>query len=142
MIDGLKNGVTPNPHAEAVKGQSKESVESVALAGAAAIQRLIAERDNLRNCASVQQRDLSVLNAMNEDLRRRVALIRHHYVELGTRILTQLEQFDQMTRDAMQDIQGAAHTPREDANFVSLADRLKPNNGPSRSANEARGRER
>ena len=74
-------------------------VESVALVGAAAIQRLIADRDSLRNCANAQQRDLVALSAINEDLRRRVALIRRHYVELGTRILTQLEQFDQATRD-------------------------------------------
>jgi len=117
-------------------------VESVALAGAAAIQRLIADRDSLRNCANAQQRDLVALSAINEDLRRRVALIRRHYVELGTRILTQLEQFDQATRDAMQDNQHAAPAPSEDANLVALAHRLKPSNGLFRPVNEGKSRER
>jgi hypothetical protein len=117
-------------------------MESVALAGAAAIQRLIADRDSLRNCANAQERDLVALSAINEDLRRRIALIRHHYVELGTRILTQLEQFDQATRDAMQDNQHAAPAPSEDANLVALAHRLKPSNGPLRPANGGKSRER
>ena len=85
MIDGLKNVMTPKPAAETSECQSEETVESVALAGAVAIHRLIADRDNLRNCANVQQRDLAVLSALNEDLLRRVASIRHHYVELGTK---------------------------------------------------------
>jgi hypothetical protein len=57
-------------------------------------------------------------------------LIRHHYVELGTRILTQLEQFDQATRDAMQDNQQTAQAPSDDPNLVALARRLRPSNGP------------
>lgn len=105
-------------------------MESVAIAGAAAIQRLIADRENLRNRANAQQRELVALSASNEELRRRVALIRHHYIELGTRILTQLEQFDQATRDAMQDNQHTAQAPSDDPNLVALARRLSPSNGP------------
>lgn len=140
MIEGLTNVMTPKPQAQASEGEPDETMESVALAGAAAIQCLIADRDNLRNRANTQQRELVALSAINEDLRRRVALIRHHYVELGTRILTQLEQFDQATRDAMQadlhtasavqDNRHTAPTPSEDENLVALAHRLRPNNGP------------
>jgi hypothetical protein len=129
MIEGLSNVITPRPQAQVSDGESDETMESVALAGAAAIQRLIADRDNLRNWANVQQRDLVALSAINDELRRRVALIRHHYVELGTRILTQLEQFDQATRDAMNDTQGATPPSSEDANLVALAHRLKPSVG-------------
>jgi hypothetical protein len=132
MIEGLGNVMTPDPQVS--EGESDETMESVALAGAAAIQRIIADRDSLRNRANAQQRDLVALNTINEDLRRRVALIRRHYVELGTRILTQLEQFDQATREAMQDNQHVAPTPSEDATLVALAHRLKPSNGPLRSA--------
>jgi hypothetical protein len=57
---------------------------------------------------------LVALSAINEDLHRRIAVIRHHYVELGTRMLTQLEQFDGAIRDAMQDNQHAAPAPSED----------------------------
>ena len=137
MIEGLSNVMTPRT-AQVFEGESDETIESVALAGATAIQRLIADRDSLRNCANAQQRDLVALSAINDDLRRRVALIRHHYVELGTKILTQLEQFDQATRDAMLDIQGGAPAPSEDANLVALAHRLRPSNGASRPTNKGR----
>jgi hypothetical protein len=130
MIEGLTNVMTPKTQAQASEGEFDEAMESVAIAGAAAIQRLIADRDNLRNRANAQQRELVALSASNEELRRRVALIRHHYIELGTRILTQLEQFDQATRDAMQDNQHTAQAPSDDPNLVALARRLRPSNGP------------
>lgn len=125
MIDGLKNVMSPK---DALRiDMMDESLESIAIAGASAIQRLIADRDNLRNYVSTQQRDLIALTATNEELRRRIVSIRHHYIELGTRILSQLEQFDQATRDLMQDKQPESVTVREeDANLVSLAHRLKP----------------
>jgi len=125
MIDGLKNVMSPK---DALRiDMMDESLESIAIAGASAIQRLIADRDNLRNYVSTQQRDLIALTATNEELRRRIASIRHHYIELGTRILSQLEQFDQATRDLMQDKQPESVPVREeDANLVSLAHRLKP----------------
>jgi len=129
MIEGLTNVMTPKPQAQASEGESDETMESVALAGAVAIQRLISDRDNLRNRAKTQQRELVALSAINEDLRSRVALIRHYYVELGTQILTQLEQFDQATRDAMQENQQTAPAPSEDANLVALAHRLRPSHG-------------
>ena len=125
MIDGLKNALFAKDAADT--HMTDESLENIAIAGASAIQRLIADRDNLRNYVSTQQRDLIALTATNEELRRRIASIRHHYIELGTRILTQLEQFDQATRDLMQDKQPESVTVREeDANLVSLAHRLKP----------------
>jgi hypothetical protein len=129
MIEGISNVITPKPHVQTSEGESDDTVESVALAGAVAIQRLIADRDNLRNWANAQHRDLVALSAINDELRRRVALIRHHYVELGTKILTQLEQFDQATREAMNDLQGATPPSSEDANLVALAHRLKPSVG-------------
>jgi hypothetical protein len=141
MIQGLTNVMTPNPQTQDSASESDETMESVALAGADAIQRLIADRNSLCNCAIAQQRDLVALSAINEDLRRRVALIRHHYVELGTRILSQLEQFDQATREAMQNIQGAPASS-EDANLVALAHRLKPSNGPFRPANDGKAPQR
>lgn len=132
MIEGLINVMTPKPQG-ASADESDATLEKVALAGAAAIQRIIAERDELRNRANTQQRELVALSAINEDLRRRIALIRHHYVELGTRILAQLEQFDQAFRDVSHDTQEAAAAPSEHANLVALAHRLKPNTGSSRS---------
>lgn len=132
MIEGLINVMTPRPQGISAD-ESDANLEKVALAGAAAIQRIVADRDELRNRSNVQQRELVALSAINEDLRRRIALIRHHYVELGTRILAQLEQFDQAFREAMRETQETAAAPNEHANLVALAHRLKPNTGASRS---------
>ena len=114
---------------------SDETIESIALAGAAAIQRLIADRNNLRNCISTQQQDLIALSAANQELLDRLRLFRRLYLEFGTRILTQLEQFDRLTREAIGDTRAAATAPQEDANLIALAHRLRPNNGAARPTN-------
>ena len=137
MIENLRQVITSRPQAQVSDGGSDETIESVALAGVAAIQQLIAERDNLRNCVSAQQRDLVAMNAANDELRRRLGLIRQHYLELGRRILAQLEQFDRVTREAIEDNQATVSTPQEEANLIALAHRLKPNNGPAKSATGA-----
>ena len=85
MIENLRQVITSRPQAQVSDGGSDDTIESVALAGVAAIQQLIAERDNLRNCVSAQQRDLAAMNAAKEELRRRLGLIRQHYLELGRR---------------------------------------------------------
>jgi len=61
MIEGLINVVTPAGQAQAPEGATDETLDSVALAGAEAIQRIITDRNNLRNCTSEQQRDLAAL---------------------------------------------------------------------------------
>jgi predicted nucleic acid-binding Zn-ribbon protein len=127
MIETLRHIMTPRPLAE---GMSEETIESVAIAGAAAIQHLIAERDTLRDRVNTQQRELVTLSAANEELRCRLGLIRQQYLELGSRILAQLEQFDRVTREAIQDNQAAVSTPQDEANLIALAHRLKPNSGP------------
>ena len=100
MIEGLSQVLTP-PRSEPYEGD--DTVERVAIAGANAIQCLIADRDDLRRRANAQQQNLVALSAINEELRGRLDLVRRHYVELATNIVAQLEQFDRATRDAMQD---------------------------------------
>jgi len=134
MIEGLMNVMTPKPQGQTSEDATDETVERVALAGAAAIQRLITHRDGFRARATAQQRDLVALSAINEELCRRLALIRHHYVELATKIIRQLEQFDLATRDAMQENVPA---PSADANLVALANRFKPNNDTMPSSTPA-----
>ena len=134
MIETLRQIITPKPQARLSEGGSDETIESVALAGAVAIQRLIADRDNLRDRVGAQQRELVTLTAANEELRCRLGLIRQQYLELGSRILAQLEQFDRVTREAIQDNQVPASTPQDDANLIALAHRLKPNSGPNPNA--------
>ena len=126
MIEGLTNVMTRK-----VVGthESDDDLEKAALLGAAAIQRLVADRDDLRNRTTIQQRELVALSAINEDLRRRIALIRHHYVELGTKILAELEQFDDAFRQAARDNREQIESSTEHANLVALAQRLKPQTG-------------
>jgi hypothetical protein len=135
MIEGLINMATPGGQEQASEGASDETIDSVALAGAEAIQRIITDRNNLRNCTSAQQRDLVALSSINQELRRRLGLIRHHYVELATKILTQLEQFDQATREATRDY-GVSSGASDDDKLAALARRLKPANTASKSADE------
>jgi hypothetical protein len=128
MIEGT-NIITKKTSAHARGDESEQTVETVALAGAAAIERLIAERDLLKLRANAHQRDLVALSKINEDLRRCIALVRHNYLELGTKILAQVEQFDDAIRDATSDDRAAAEAPNDDANLIALAHRLKPNTG-------------
>ena len=121
MIDGRTNIVDPSEAAK--EGQT---LEAVALAGASAIKRLISERDDLRIRVNTQHGDLVHLTAANVELRRCIMSIRHHYIELATKVLAQLEQFDRATRDSMQERQDRSFDDRDDANLVSLAHRLKP----------------
>ena len=126
MIETLRQIITPK--AQPSESGSEESVESIALAGAAAIHQLISERDNFRACLNAQQQDLVSLSAANEELRGRLRLIRQQYLELGSRILTQLEHFDKITREALQDSPAPVSAPQDEAKLIALAHRLKPNN--------------
>jgi hypothetical protein len=120
MIDGV---VDVRRASVETNQEGEQTLENIALAGASAIQRLISERNNLRARVNMQQVDLVNLSTANVDLRRCVISIRHHYIELATKVLAQLEEFDQATRDLMQERQ---ESKDDDANLVSLAHRLKP----------------
>jgi hypothetical protein len=122
MIDGRTNIVHPSEETKA-----EHTLESLAIAGASAIQRLISERDDLRVRVNTQEGDLAHLTAANMELRRCIISIRQHYIELATKVLAQLEQFDHATRDLMQERQNRSFDGRgQDENLVSLAQRLKP----------------
>ena len=120
MVDGVNVSAGTNQGGEQI-------LENIAIAGASAIQRLISERDDLRARMNTQQVDLVNLRTANVELRRCVISIRHHYIELATKVLAQLEQFDQATRDLMQERQDRLFGGSDEhANLVSLAHRLKP----------------
>ena len=74
-----------------------------------------------------KHQDLLTLSAINKELRGRIVLVRHHYVELATKIIAQLEQFDRATRDALLDKNPASTPQSDDAELLALANRLKPN---------------
>jgi len=133
MIEGLMTA----PKASSAD-ESDANLERAAIAGAAAIERIIADRDDLRNRATTQQRELAALSAINEDLRRRILLIRHYYLELGTKILGQLEQFDEEFREVMREKDDPGASVEHD-NLIALAQRLRPDTVNTNPA-ERRGR--
>jgi hypothetical protein len=110
-----------------VEFASDEAMESAALAGAAAIQRLVAECNGLRNRLSIQEAELVRLRGSNEGLRRRFGLLHQRYVELAKKILSQLEQFDGAIREAGQGV--SAENGRHDEPVV-LHQRAQDGNGP------------
>jgi hypothetical protein len=79
---------------------SEQNLERTALAGAAAIQSLINERDELRGLTHAQQVQISRLARESGDARRRLAEIRRDYLELATVILERFEKFDTALRHA------------------------------------------
>jgi hypothetical protein len=130
MIEGQRNMA-------GLKTEADETVESTALAGAAAIQRIITDRDNLRNWASTQQREITALKNENEDLQRRVVLIRQQYLELATGILGQFERFDGALRELLEDAPKKSKQ-NDDPILVNLAQRLSPTGRDSRLDNPGR----
>jgi hypothetical protein len=93
--------------------QSDQAVESAAFAGAAAIQRLIAERNGLRNRLAAQERELVATRAAQDDLRRRLGKLHQRYLELARKVVSQMEQFDGSIREALRG--GAPDGNTEDA---------------------------
>ena len=126
MIEGLKGASATRQSNPSLTSKSDQTVESVAIAGATAIQHLITERDSLRGRARAQEDELVGLRAANEDLRRHLSLIRDHYLGLATGVVTELNQIDQFFQAALQRSQDVTSGP-EDSSLISLAERLSPN---------------
>jgi hypothetical protein len=104
MIEEARKTATAEGEAPAAEFSSNQAMENAALAGAAAIQRLVAECKHLRTRLSPQETELVRLRGANEGLRRRYALLHQRYVELAKKILSQLEQFDGAIREAGQEV--------------------------------------
>jgi hypothetical protein len=71
-----------------------QELESTAIAGAEAVQRLIAERNNLRD-------QLASSLATQEELRRRIGTLHQRYIELARKLVALLHHFDNTMRDAV-----------------------------------------
>ena len=82
MNDQSNNAARTAPEPQDEDFTSDQAIENAALAGAAAIQRLVAERNNLRNRLAAQQRELAAMRVFNEELRRRLYVIHQRYVEV------------------------------------------------------------
>jgi hypothetical protein len=89
MTEGLN-------HIEAI--ESDEQLERSAVAGAAAVERLIADRNHLRNLLA---RELAASRAAQEDFKRRIGMLHQRYIELAKRVVSQLQEFDSTMREVM-----------------------------------------
>ena len=90
MTEGTRPGGMPKAEARTTELVSDQALENAAFAGAAAVQRIVADRNALRNRLNVQDRELMGLRAAHEELRQHVVAIQQNYVELAKRIVSQL----------------------------------------------------
>ena len=100
-----------------------QELESTAVAGAVAVQKLIADRNNLRE-------QLTASLAAQSELKRRLALLHQQYVEVAKKVVAGMQHFDSAMRAAMAGrsdfIDGSAEPkPQFDGNGLPL--KLHPN---------------
>lgn len=99
-----------SPHSSPHQGQPQrlelstdQAVETAALAGAAAVQKLVSERNELRTRLAAQEQETAAYRALNNELRRRLLMVHQTYVEMAKGVVGDLERFDAALRDSAQD---------------------------------------
>jgi hypothetical protein len=102
-----------------------QELESTAVAGAVAVQKLIADRNRLRE-------ELTASLAAQADYRRRLQALHQRYVELARRVVGSMQQFDSTMREAMGGKaevadRSAEPKPQFDGNGIPLGTELKLN---------------
>ena len=117
----LKNGTEMN----GVAVNTEATVESVALAGAEAIQHLILERNDLRNRTRAQEKELSALRTTNKDLRRRIGFVHNQYLTLTSKFVAHLNDIDKVIKQSVQDGDPAI-IPDPDASLTLMARHFSP----------------
>lgn len=114
------------PEGEQTQQPSDHAVEAMALAGSAAIRRIIAERNELR-------RERERLRGANEELRNqneKTTTLRDQYRQLATELLVQLRQIHHALQDASRTIHDlSADSEDRDTALMSLARRFSCGNG-------------
>ena len=76
----MDQGLNERPSGGANPARSDQSIESIALAGAVAIERIINERNWLRRRAYAQENELNSLRAKIANLRRELSHIQGSHV--------------------------------------------------------------
>ena len=123
----LKNGTERNGAGVDTEG----TVESMALAGAEAIQHLIFERNELRTRTRAQEKELTALRTTNEDLRRRIGFVHNQYLSLTSKFVAHLNDIDKVIKNSVHDDKAIIADP--DASLTLLARRFSP---PARDASQ------
>lgn len=90
-------------HPQHMELSTDQAVETAALAGAAAVQKLVAERNELRTRVAAQEQETAAYRALNNELRRRLLMIHQTFVEMAKGVVGDLERFDAALRDSAQD---------------------------------------
>lgn len=148
MIESLKSAsaLNRNLHINGAKesAPAKDEVTPLrqqAAAGeaetlSAAIQRLIAERNDHKSRAGDQEHELTRLRAVNDELRRQheqTLLLADHYMRLATEVLTTLKNIDSTIHEVVQRSVSTVSTvgiasggENRDAALMSLVRRLSP----------------
>ena len=93
MNDDTMDSPAADAAVPAAEFASSQAMENAALAGAAAIQRLVAECNGLRTRVSLQEAELARLRSAHDGVRRRFAVLHQR----------QLEQFDGLIRETGQE---------------------------------------
>jgi hypothetical protein len=105
--------------------ESDQELESTAVAGAVAVQKLIADRNSLRD-------QLAASLAAQADYRRRLQVLHQRYIELARKVVASMQQFDGTMREAMggkaEVTDGSAEPkPQFDGNGIPLPTEPQPN---------------
>ena len=98
-----------------------QQIESTAVAGAVAVQKLIADRNRLRE-------ELTASLAAQAELKRRLGVLHKQYVEVATKVVSGLQHFDGAMRAAIggrTDFIEGVDKPQFDGNGIPV--KLQPN---------------
>jgi DNA repair protein RadC len=111
--------------------RSDQALEKAAVAGGAAIQRLIAERNALRGRVTAQERELAALRTTAQNQRHCINGIREHYIELANKIVSEMERIAEAIQASVPESQANPSQPGQadeasDSTLISLAQRLSP----------------
>jgi hypothetical protein len=130
---GRESTVLRNGSNEMTEGSNKlthidfdQEIESTAIAGAVAVQRLVADRNRLRE-------ELTASLAAQAELKRRFGALHKQYIELATKVVADMQHFDGAMRAAVAArtdfIDGAESKPHFDGKGIPLKVQLN-GNGP------------
>ncbi|MCC0058926.1 hypothetical protein [Methyloceanibacter sp.] len=116
------SGANPRqPHSQPMDLSTDQAVEHAALAGAAAIQKLVEERNELRTRLVAQEQETAAYRALNNELRRQLLVVHQNYVEVAKGIVSDLERFDATLRETAQEAHSAMETQMPWQNAASTA---------------------
>jgi hypothetical protein len=104
---------------------SDAELEATAVAGAVAVQKLIVDRNSLRD-------QLAASQCAQEELRRRLGMLHQRYIGLAKTVVSNLQHFDHTMREAMEEKPNGAEPQRQfDNNGLPVEPQLNGNGIPN-----------